>query len=169
MTKFQLISQFLKDFSFESPNVPELFFNEDNGQAKIEINVDIQVKGTDNSIYMVDLLVNIHSKLDVNDKSIFIIKSNYSGLVQIETTENEKEDEIKRTLLIEIPHLLFPSIRALIIRITGESGFPAFSMQPIDFAELYKEKNPQEIEIEQYKDNSFHSSKKIKPESFFES
>ena len=38
MAKFNIISQFLKDFSFESPNVPELFFKNDNGQAKLEIN-----------------------------------------------------------------------------------------------------------------------------------
>ena len=55
MAKFQLISQFLKDFSFESPNVPELFFKQENGQAKMDINLDIQIKGTENNIYMVDL------------------------------------------------------------------------------------------------------------------
>ena len=147
MTKFQLLSQFLKDFSFESPNVPELFFKQENGQAKMDINVDIQVKGAENNLYMVDLLVSLHSKLDADDKSIFIIKSNYSGLVQIEATENEEDDEVKKILLIEVPHLLFPSIRALILRITGESGFPAFTMQPIDFAELYESKKTGEMEI----------------------
>ena len=169
MANFQLISQFLKDFSFESPNVPELFFSQDDGQAKMDINVDIQVKGADNDIYMVDLLVCLHSKLEINEKSIFIIKSNYSGLVQIEPTENEEDDEIRKILLIEIPHLLFPSVRAFILRTTGESGFPAFAMQPVDFAELYKEKNSQDIDIEQYEDSSFRSSKKIKSKDFFES
>ena len=145
MTKFQLISQFLKDISFESPNVPELFFIQDNGQAKMDITADIEVKGADGNIYMVDLFVTLHSKLDANDKSIFTIKSNYSGLVQTETVENE--EELKKILLIEIPQLLFPSVRALILRITGESGFPLFAMQPIDFNELYENKKAEEIEI----------------------
>ena len=35
--------QFLKDISFESPNVPELFFKNDNGQAKLEINIDSNI------------------------------------------------------------------------------------------------------------------------------
>ena len=87
MAKFQLISQFLKDFSFESPNVPELFFKQENGQAKMDINLDIQIKGTENNIYMVDLLVKLHSKLEQGDKSIFMIESTYSGLVQIEKSE----------------------------------------------------------------------------------
>ncbi len=139
MAKFQLISQFLKDFSFESPNVPELFFKQENGQAKMDINLDIQIKGTENNIYMVDLLVKLHSKLEQGDKSIFMIESNYSGLVQIEKSENE--DDLKKTLLIEVPTMLFPSVRAIILRMTSESGFPAFAMQPIDFQKLYEEKN----------------------------
>ena len=64
MAKFNIITQFLKDFSFESPNVPELFFKQDNGQAKMEINIDIQIKGAENNLFMVDLITKIHSKLE---------------------------------------------------------------------------------------------------------
>ncbi len=138
MAKFNIISQFLKDISFESPNVPELFFKNDNGQAKLEINIDIQIKGADNNLFLVDVITKIHSKLDAGDKSIFLIESTYSGLVQMEQ-EKDEEDK-KRTLLIDVPTMLFPSVRALVTRLTSESGFPAFSMQPVDFAQLYEQK-----------------------------
>ena len=138
MAKFNIITQFLKDFSFESPNVPELFFKSDNGQAKMEINIDIQIKGAENNLFMVDLITKIHSKLENGDKSIFLIESTYSGLVQM---EEEKDEEVKkRTLLINVPTLLFPSVRALMARMTSESGFPTFVMQPVDFEKLYEEK-----------------------------
>lgn len=141
MAKFNIITQFLKDFSFESPNVPELFFKNDNGQAKMEINIDIQIKGAENNLFLVDLITKIHSKLENGDKSIFLIESTYSGLVQM---EEEKDDEIKkRTLLINVPTLLFPAVRALITRMTAESGFPAFSMQPVDFEKLYEDRQKQ--------------------------
>ena len=84
MAKFNIISQFLKDISFESPNVPELFFKQDDGQAKLEIGIDIQIKGAENNLFMVDLIVKVHSKLDANEKSIFLIETTYSGLVQME-------------------------------------------------------------------------------------
>ena len=132
MAKFNIISQFLKDISFESPNVPELFFKSDNGQAKLEINIDIQIKGAENNLFMVDL------KLEAGDKSIFLIESTYSGLVQME--EEKDEEAKKRTLLIDVPTLLFPAVRALITRLTSESGFPTFAMQPVDFAQLYEQK-----------------------------
>lgn len=139
MPKFNIIQQFLKDISFESPNVPELFFKQDNGQAKLEINIDIQIKGAENNLFMVDLITKIHSKLDADNKTIFMIESNYSGLVQME--EEKDEEARKRTLLIDVPTLLFPAVRGLVTRLTSESGFPTFAMQPVDFAELYEQKN----------------------------
>ena len=138
MAKFNIISQFLKDISFESPNVPELFFKQDNGEAKLEINIDIQIKGAENNLFMVDLITKIHSKLNADNKSIFMIDATYSGLVQM---EEEKDEEVKkRTLLIDVPTMLFPAVRALITRLTSESGFPPFAMQPVDFAQLYTQK-----------------------------
>ena len=87
---------------------------------------------------MVDLIMKVHSKLENADKSIFLIETTYSGLVQM---EEEKDEEVKkRTLLIDVPTLLFPAVRGLITRTTSESGFPAFTMQPVDFAHLYEQK-----------------------------
>lgn len=142
MAKFNIISQFLKDISFESPNVPELFFKNDNGQAKLEINIDIQIKGADNNLFMVDVITKVHSKLEAGEKSIFLIESTYSGLVQLEGEAADEEDK-KRTLLIDVPTLLFPAVRALVTRLTSESGFPTFTMQPVDFAQLYEQKQAQ--------------------------
>jgi len=137
MPKFNIISQFLKDISFESPNVPELFFKQENGQAKIEINIDINIKGSENNLYMVDLVTRVHSKLDQGDKTIFLIESTYTGMVQYD----EKDEEAKRkTLLIDVPTILFPSVRALVTRLTGESGFQPLTLQMVDFEALYEQK-----------------------------
>jgi preprotein translocase subunit SecB len=104
----------------------------------MEINIDLQVKGAENNLFMVDLIVKAHSKLENGDKTIFLIESTYSGLVQME--EEKDEEAKKRTLLIDVPTLLFPSVRAMITRLTSESGFPTFTMQPVDFAQLYEQK-----------------------------
>ena len=101
MAKFNIISQFLKDISFESPNVPDLFFKQDNGQAELEINIDMQVKGSEKNLYMVDLITKIHSKLKSDAKSIFLIEATYTGLVQIDESEKDEEAK-KRTLLIDV-------------------------------------------------------------------
>ena len=137
MPKFNIISQFLKDISFESPNVPELFFKQDNTQAKLEMNIDINIKGAENNLFMVDLVTKVHSKLEKDEKTIFMIESTYTGMVQYD----EKDEETKKsTLLIDVPTLLFPSVRALVTRLTAESGFPAFVMPVVDFADLYEQR-----------------------------
>lgn len=137
MPKFNIISQFLKDISFESPNVPELFFKQDNGQAKIEINIDINIKGSENNLYMVDLVTRVHSKLDKDNKSIFMIESTYTGMVQYEEQDEETK---RRTLLIDVPTILFPSVRALVTRLTSESGFQPLTLQMVDFEALYEQR-----------------------------
>ncbi|MBQ6012139.1 MAG: protein-export chaperone SecB, partial [Alphaproteobacteria bacterium] len=79
----------------------------------------------------------VHSKLEKDNKTIFMIESTYTGMVQYE----EKDEETKKkTLLIDVPTLLFPHVRAMVTRLTAESGFPAFVMQPVDFADLYEQR-----------------------------
>ena len=137
MPKFNIISQFLKDISFESPNVPELFFKQENGQAKIELNIDMNVKGSENNLYMVDLVTRVHSKLEKDDKTIFMIESTYTGMVQYEEADEETK---KKTLLIDVPAVLFPYVRAMVTRLTAESGFPPLTMPLVDFADLYEQR-----------------------------
>ena len=142
MAKFNIISQFLKDISFESPNVPELFFKQESSPSKMEINIDIQIKGADNNLFMVDLIVKSHAKLEKDEKTVFLIESTYSGLAQLEDVKDEEDK--KRTLLIDVPTLLFPAVRALILRLTSESGFPPFAMAPVDFTALYEQRANQQ-------------------------
>ena len=137
MPKFNIISQFLKDISFESPNVPELFFKQENNPAKLEMNIDINIKGSENNLFMVDLITKVHSKIEKDDKTVFMIESTYTGMVQYE----EKDEETKKkTLLIDIPTILFPSVRAMVTRLTAESGFPPFTMPIVDFADMYEQR-----------------------------
>lgn len=143
MPKFNIISQFLKDISFESPNVPELFFKQDSNPAKLEMNIDINVKGAENNLFMVDLITRVHSKLEKEEKTVFLIESTYSGLVQCE----EKDDETKKKLFfIDVPTMLFPYVRAMVTRLTAESGFPPLTMPLVDFADLYEQRQKQAAE-----------------------
>ena len=143
MPKFNIISQFLKDISVESPNVPELFFKQDGGQAKMEINIDINIKGAENNLFMVDLITRVHSKLEKDNKTVFLIESTYTCMVQYE----EKDEEIKKkTLLIDVPTVLFPYVRSMVTRLIAESGFPPLSMPLFDFADLYEQRQKQAAE-----------------------
>ena len=136
MKKFELITEFLKNISFESPNVPALFFQKENEQARVNINIDIQVKGADNDLYMVDLWVSLNSSLNADNGIIFAVVCVYSSLVHVEEYENE--EVLKRILMIDVPTMIFPSAKTLIEQIIMTSGFPPFKMQSVDFNALYE-------------------------------
>lgn len=138
MNTFNLITQFLKDCSFNSPNAPELFFYQHDTSAKIETNIDIQVKGAENNLYMVNLLIELHSILDKNQQPIFSFSVDYRGLIQIECTDND--ENIEKKLMVDVPQLLFPYVQQLVLQISGASGFPPYLMPQIDFEELYEQK-----------------------------
>ena len=139
MPQFNMISQFVKDFSFESPNVPELFFKQGDGKANIDLKMEVQVKGAEGGLYMVDVVMKLHSKLEEGDKTVFMIECTYTGLAQMDPKATE--EDVKFATLIDVPTLLYPSIRALVTRITAESGFPPFAPQPFDFKKHYEENN----------------------------
>ena len=84
MAEFKLISQFLKSLSFNSPSVPELFFKQENTQAKMDINIDIQIKSSEKKLYMVDLVAKLHSNLEKPAKTVFLIEAVYSALVEVQ-------------------------------------------------------------------------------------
>lgn len=135
-----IISQFVKDFSFEAPNSPQLFFNKEPVEANLKLNIDIKVKKLNDELFTVDLITKVHNTTKKDDKSIFMIELVYSGLVGL----NLPEEEHKHALLVQAPQYLFPAVRALISRVTSESGFPPFNMALVDFEAMYKERQQKE-------------------------
>ncbi|MBN2780233.1 MAG: protein-export chaperone SecB [Alphaproteobacteria bacterium] len=135
-----IISQFIKDFSFEAPNSPQLFFNKEPVEANLKLNIDIKVKKLNDDLYTVDLITKVHNTTKKDEKSIFMVELVYSGLVGL----NMPEDARKEALLVTVPQYLFPAVRAMISRITSESGFPPFNMALVDFEAMYKERQKKE-------------------------
>ena len=93
------------------------------------------------------------SKLQINQFTSNIEYDELNADNEEEDGEEEEKDEEakKRTLLIDVPTALFPSVRALVTRLTSESGFPPFAMQPVDFEAMYEQKESYYREL--YSDN----------------
>ncbi len=128
-----ILTQYVKDFSFEAPNSPEIFFNKENISANINLNIDIKVKTLKEDLYNVDLIFKINNTYGEENKNIFLIELVYGGIVTLNMPEEKRE----KTLLTTVPSYLFPHVRALITRVTSESGFPPFTLAPIDWEVMY--------------------------------
>ena len=128
---FMPIKTFLKEVVFESPNTPDLFFNAESA-ANLEISIDVQsrvAEGT--SLYLVELHTSLTPK--INEQLVFNLKLVYSTLVEI--TDKEMDDETRKYLLtVIVPQSMYNPLRALVWKLTLESGFPPIMMNDYDFA-----------------------------------
>lgn len=128
---FMPIKTFLKSAEFDSPNTPEMFFNA-NSAANLEISIDVQSRvAEDTSLYLVELRTCLTPK--INEQLVFNLKIVYSTLVEI--TDKEIDDETRKYLLtVVVPQSMYNPLRALVWKLTLESGFPPIMMNDYDFA-----------------------------------
>lgn len=128
---FMPIKTYLKSVEFDSPNTPEMFFNA-NSAANLEISIDVQSRvAEDTSLYLVELHTCLTPK--INEQLVFNLKIVYSTLVEI--TDKEMDDETRKCLLtVIVPQSMYNPLRALVWKLTLESGFPPIMMNDYDFA-----------------------------------
>ncbi len=124
-------AQYIKDFSFESPNAPQIF-NTMQAQPQMAMDVNVLSRGLGNSTFEAVLKLKLESKL--GDKTAFIAELAYAGIFVLPELP---EEQIKLFLLVEAPRLLFPFARSIIASAVREGGFPNVVVQPIDFMSLY--------------------------------
>jgi preprotein translocase subunit SecB len=135
----RVIAQFVKDLSFECPNVHKL--NEMQGEApelRVEVNVNAQ-KLADKAF---ESVINFKAQATAKLGTIYDLELSYAGLFHV---ENLPEQALEPFLLIECPTLLFPFVRRLVADLTRESGFPPLLLDPINFANLYAKRQQERV------------------------
>ena len=132
----ELLSQFVKDMSFEKKEAFAYFTEEDfKGKTDFSLNIEIENEQRGQNQIMVSLVVNLEAK--INQKTAFILEMTYCGLFKF---PNVKEDLLEKQIKVECPKMLFPYIRRLISQIMIESGMPNIDIKNINFFDLYKTK-----------------------------
>ena len=132
----ELLSQFVKDMSFEKKEAFAYFTEEDfKGKTDFSLNIEIENEQRVQNQIMVSLVVNLEAK--INQKTAFILEMTYCGLFNF---PNVKEDLLEKQIKVECPKMLFPYIRRLISQIMIESGMPNIDIKNINFFDLYKTK-----------------------------
>ncbi|MDE2450261.1 MAG: protein-export chaperone SecB [Gammaproteobacteria bacterium] len=132
--RVRIVGQYIKDLSFENPNVERLLAGSNEQPAlRVEVNVNAS-KLADKSFES-----RIEFKAEATSKNtvIYDLELAYAGLFQI---ENLPEQALEPFLLINCPTLLFPFLRRLVADLTREGGFPPLWLDPIDFAALFMQR-----------------------------
>lgn len=136
--KTKIISQYIKDLSFENPKGPFPFAKKEERPA-ISVTVDVKANATSNeNIYEVILSIKVSATHQDND--VFLIDLIYQGVFEI---ENLTDDIKEAYLLVECPRILFPFARRIIYDLHADGGLPPLLLDTVNFAELYKNRKAQ--------------------------
>lgn len=124
---------YIKDSSFESPNVPEIFTGD-----KWAPEVNVQINSNNNKVaddaYEVELKITITAKQ--SKKTAFLAEVVQAGVFQV---TGFADQELGGVLGAYCPETLFPFAREAIAEMVNKGGFPQLLLAPVNFAELYKQ------------------------------
>tara|TARA_B100001750_G_scaffold17423_1_gene12000 strand:+ start:1729 stop:2181 length:453 start_codon:yes stop_codon:yes gene_type:complete len=128
-----LQQMYIKDVSFEAPNSPGVFLEEEvSPETKINLSNTHDKIGEDS--YDVCLKVRVESTY--GEKTMFIAEVEQAGVFVI---RGYTEDELKGVIAVFCPNTLFPYIREMVSSLVTKAGFPALLLQPINFEALYSQ------------------------------
>src|SRR5262249_3576903 len=133
----RVAGQYIKDLSFENPNVRKLL--EGPGE-KPALRIEVNVNATKLTDKMFESAILFKAQARSKAGVIYDLELAYAGLFEI---QNLPEQALEPFLLINCPSLLFPFLRRIVADLTREGGFAPLLLDPIDFAALFVQRQQQ--------------------------
>ena len=135
---FEILAQFVKDISSETPDVQCYIFVKEN-ISKYQLNIDINSRALKNK------MVEINTKLKFEDKELNEKKSHfeivYTSVVRINDDIKDKAD-LEKIILCDVQNEIYPNLERTLLNLLHDSGFPEVKLEKkIDFNKLYAEKS----------------------------
>ena len=127
---FTINAQYVKDLSFENPNIPGLLTLE--AEPSVEMNIDVKGSNLDNDFY--EVVLTLSCKGSSGETTLFVAELSYASLISL---NDVPEEQIQRILFVECPILMFPFARNIIADATRDGGYPPILMQPVDFQAIF--------------------------------
>jgi preprotein translocase subunit SecB len=131
--QLNVLGQYIKDLSFESPGAPEVL-QSPPPNPQLQVTVNVTALGRSRKIFEVILSLEVHAKSDTG--VIYNIELLYGGLFRL---RNIPQNMLQPVLFVDCATLLFPYARRVLSDMTRDGGYPPLMLDPIDFARLYKQ------------------------------
>lgn len=133
-----VLAQYVKDFSFESPGAPNSLRGRDKAPG---ININVNVNANPMTDKQFDVNLTLSAKAAFDKDVLFNVELVYGGVFRI---DGFPQEHMLPLLFIECPRLLFPFARQIIAEATRNGGFPPLMLDPIDFAQMFQQKIAEE-------------------------
>jgi len=118
---------FVRRLSFEPRAEPR------PGKLELGFGVDLQTRQDSAGDFELELRLRLEAK--AGDAPQFLLEIAYAGVFALPDLPREV---LQRVLLIDAPHLLFPFLRDLALKVVRDAGYAPPELTAISFAELYR-------------------------------
>ena len=139
---YKIISKFIKDISFEIPNI-QTFVSLEKEISNYTLNFDIKSKQFKENIIEINTIL----KLLPNDelKHKMLTEINLTALVSIDKDSRSKKD-LERIILIQVPTEVYPVLYETFVYLFSQAGIKNISIEKVvDFKKMYNEKNKSQL------------------------
>jgi preprotein translocase subunit SecB len=130
---FGIEKLYVKDFSVEVPNAPEIFL--ENEAPQIEIQLNTAGRGVGDGVFEVVLTVTVTAKL--LEKTVFLVEVGQAGIFRI---VNVPDEQIEPLIAVACPNILFPYAREAVSDAVTRAGFQPIVLQPVNFESMYMQR-----------------------------
>lgn len=124
---------FIKDLSFENPNLPLLAAKQDK-EPVISVSISSAGKLLFDDHHEVVLTVVVKAKID--DKVVYMTEIQQAGIFQI---SGYSEKQVRRIKGVYCAGILFPYARAAITDLVARGSLPQLIVRPVNFEELFRQ------------------------------
>jgi len=130
--QFVLQKIYVKDLSFESPDVPNVF------RIKWEPNVNIELnsKGQQLDPNTHEVVLGITVTVKLEEKVAYLVEVQQAGVFSL---TGFSEQEMGAMLGSYCPNLLYPFAREVISDVVTKAGFPQLLLAPVNFDAIYQD------------------------------
>ena len=134
---YKIISNFIKDISFEIPNI-QAFVMLEKEIANYSLNFNIKSNPYKKNIIAVDTQLKIAPNQDVKHKILTEITC--TALVSIEEHFNDKKG-LEKVILINVPQEIYPTLYETFVYLFTQAGIKNIEIhKKVDFEKLYNER-----------------------------
>ena len=135
--KFQILINFIKDLSVETPNAETLIFVKDH-ISSYHLGIDINSKPLKNNMIEVSTKLSFQDKNNNEKKSVFEL--DYATIIKVNENIKEKK-ELEKILLCDVQDEIYPKLEKIFLNLLHDAGFPGIKFEKkVDFEKLYNDK-----------------------------
>lgn len=131
--QIQVVGQYIKDLSFENPNVEKLV-DGIGEQPNLNVEVSVNARPVNEAKGLYESQIDFKAVAVNKIGTIYDLEIAYAGMFALRGVPAEA---LQPFLLINCPSILFPFLRRIIADVTREGGFPPLLLDPIDFGSLF--------------------------------